>query len=413
VCCGGDCTGAHEAYCHDGQDDDCDGFADCADPDCRDRDAEVCNGVDDDCNGLTDEGYNVGLKCAAGTGICARVGTIECKPGGTSGCSVSAGQSETEKCNALDDNCNGATDEGFGVGSACTVGVGGCRRTGTTICKPDGTAGCSASPGASETEKCNSLDDNCNGTTDEGFNVGAACAVGVGGCRRTGTMRCNAAQSGTECSVVAGSPQREVCNGQDDDCDGSADEAPSCGGPSWDVAENSTANWTWADSADDNPVYCNPTTRRLITAYNGNYYTNVKAGVDALRLDYGPNGAAYFQAVYPVARNGDWDLSTRTGLHFWVRSDWPLSYGGFSPPGPLVVLCGPSGYRVLSPTWEHIAAVYGEQHVPLAGVPGVWNVADYGTFSLARVDSVELHQNAWQNGGTGTVYVFYDDVRFY
>ena len=48
--------------CNDGLDNDCDGFVDCADPDCSANPAcgpvcmpEVCNdGVDNDCDGLSD-----------------------------------------------------------------------------------------------------------------------------------------------------------------------------------------------------------------------------------------------------------------------------------------------------------------------------------------------------------------------
>src|SRR5207253_2715648 len=34
VCCGGTCTAGTESNCTDGKDNDCDGLADCQDPDC-------------------------------------------------------------------------------------------------------------------------------------------------------------------------------------------------------------------------------------------------------------------------------------------------------------------------------------------------------------------------------------------
>ncbi|MBI1949870.1 MAG: thrombospondin type 3 repeat-containing protein [Acidobacteria bacterium] len=76
-------------------------------------------------------------------------------------------------------------------------------------------------PGA--TEICNTRDDDCDGLTDEGFGTGVVCSDGIGACLRTGTIVCVSPTS-TACSVVAGSPTTEFCNGADDDCDGSVDE---------------------------------------------------------------------------------------------------------------------------------------------------------------------------------------------
>jgi hypothetical protein len=60
-----------------------------------------------------------------------------------------------------------------------------------------------------------------------GSGVGDQCTAGVGACLRTSTVVCNTAQTGTVCSVTAGSPMTEVCNGIDDDCDGMVDNVPS------------------------------------------------------------------------------------------------------------------------------------------------------------------------------------------
>jgi len=400
-----------ETWCHDGQDDDCDGHADCADLDCSARDAEVCNGVDDDCNGLTDEGYGLGAPCTAGQGICARTGTLVCKPGGTSGCSASPGPSDAEKCNTLDDDCNGLTDEGFALGTACTAGLGICARTGTTMCKPDGSAGCSATPGASETEKCNALDDNCDGTTDEGFDVGQLCTVGLGECVRTGTWTCQ--PGGTvACSAAAGAPGREICDDKDNDCDGATDEPPQCGGPGTDVAEN-VANWAAAESPDNTPSPCSTANFGSVWVSAG-AAPNVVAGTTSVVVDYNYN--VYFQCVFPASRDANWDLSRRSGLHFWVRHGTLPSYvTGWQYNAPLVVLCGPSGtYRVLTPSANHLGTTFAETLVPLAGGSG-WTAKDTQGFSLSTVRFVEFHQNpecvAYSNGGYVSVY--YDDVRFY
>ena len=84
----------------------------------------------------------------------------------------------TEVCNGVDDNCNGSIDEGvkttyyrdadgdgYGVAStttaACSAPAG--YVSNTTDCND---ASAAINPGASET--CNGVDDNCNGSIDEG-----------------------------------------------------------------------------------------------------------------------------------------------------------------------------------------------------------------------------------------------------
>ena len=70
---------------------------------------ELCNGQDDDCDGVTDNGDpGSGGACQTGlVGVCA-AGIEHCVSGGLA-CEQQV-QSSTEVCNALDDDCDGATD---------------------------------------------------------------------------------------------------------------------------------------------------------------------------------------------------------------------------------------------------------------------------------------------------------------
>lgn len=205
---------------------------------------ESCNGLDDNCDGFVDEGFEfsglpVGAPCL-GAGECG-LGVVECGLAGEPRCSSNIGGSSThaksETCNGLDDDCDGATDndlvwQGIGLGLPCeSTGICG---AGTVICVSDGKAICSSSPGVSgskaHAEICNGLDDNCNGTTDEGFDfqgmpLGVVCpAVGVCAAGAVVCSASGAATCSTHVSGVGGQASAEICNGLDDDCDGETDE---------------------------------------------------------------------------------------------------------------------------------------------------------------------------------------------
>jgi hypothetical protein len=75
-------------------------------------------------------------------------------------------------------------------------------------------------------ERCDGIDNNCDGAIDEGFGVGATCLAGEGACRVSGGTSCNASYTGVVCSGAAGQPQPEICDGVDNDCNGRIDDLP-------------------------------------------------------------------------------------------------------------------------------------------------------------------------------------------
>jgi hypothetical protein len=69
-----------------------------------------------------------------------------------------------------------------------------------------------------EDETCNGKDDDCDGATDEDVRLGSCAAQNGGTCG--GVLRC---QDGKSVCEAKDGPTPEVCNGEDDDCDGVVD----------------------------------------------------------------------------------------------------------------------------------------------------------------------------------------------
>jgi hypothetical protein len=185
---------------------------------------ERCNSLDDDCDGRVDEDFDLGGVCNVGVGACFRSGVRVCD--GLDGwtCSVEPGAASQERCNERDDDCDGETDEDFALGGPCARGEGACLRAGVVVCDAEGELStCDAAPGEPAAERCNGFDDDCDGEIDEDWALGDACSTGLGRCAAEGVIACDAEGAGS-CNAQGVAPRAERCDGADDDCDGETDE---------------------------------------------------------------------------------------------------------------------------------------------------------------------------------------------
>ena len=232
--------------------------------------AEMCNGIDEDCDMAVDDGamtlYTID---ADGDGYGSSA------PGAmtTTACMRPAGYAETaddcndgvrsthpgarEFCDAamVDDDCDGTPNELCPCVTGTTRSC--CGTRGTETCEMIDTGSmwgaCSVSP---TTERCNAIDDDCDGTIDDGASatcgitgqtcsagscvcpagqsvcgtrcvtLGAMCDGSDGDSCATGRMVCSG--SSVVCDDDAASTHTDVQCGMDRDCDGNAYENITC-----------------------------------------------------------------------------------------------------------------------------------------------------------------------------------------
>ncbi|MEZ4391540.1 MAG: MopE-related protein [Polyangiales bacterium] len=225
---------------------------------------EICeDAFDNDGDGNVNEDCpcNVGarMQCYPGApaeagGTSCTYGSMTCGRDGLWGACEGAGAPQMEVCDGLDNNCDGEVDEGCGcttegerrscyAGPTGSAGVGVCR-AGAQVCeRVDGrlTWGLCNDMIVPNFEMCsNGIDDDCDGDVDEGCTctlgatrdcyTGPGGTVGTGMCR-SGFQRCVERGDGgsvwSTCLQVS-TPEPEVCDGADNDCNGEIDEGCGC-----------------------------------------------------------------------------------------------------------------------------------------------------------------------------------------
>ncbi len=231
---------------------------------------EVCNGLDDNCDGAADEdgaagcglfsrdgdgdgfGHPTDLRClCAAEGDYAARSNTDCDDA-----EPAAHPGGSETCDGVDNDCDGLTDEdgsgnctlhfadgdgdGHGNGALYACLCAASEAFPTTLGGDCADADPARHPGAAE--RCDGVDNDCDGLSDESgaadctpyYRDGDGDAVGV-----QGDVRCACGPLPPHTATVAGDCNdavasvypgaAEACNGLDDDCDGTVDEADAAG----------------------------------------------------------------------------------------------------------------------------------------------------------------------------------------
>ncbi len=217
---------------------------DAAPPDaCVGTGEEICNGLDDDCDSEIDEGFGVAEACDSDDADACLDDLTACTADGLDVECVDSGPELLELCNGLDDDCRVESADGSGdpnLGANCDGPDSDLCAEGTLSCAAAMLV-CSDNTG-STTDLCNNVDDDCDPSSPDGSEdpgVGVLCDGADGDLCTEGTMLCSG--GGISCSDVT-TTTVDLCNGTDDDCDpASADgsEDPqiglSCDGPDGDL----------------------------------------------------------------------------------------------------------------------------------------------------------------------------------
>jgi len=230
---------------------------------------EICDSMDNDCDGEIDEGFDLNNSpnhCGECNNVCELINAISmCLTGEctimlcsenaydldeepSNGCEYICERTNDsiEICDTVDNNCNGATDEGFDLetnpehcgecdyscvfqnaSASCTHSECQLEECEENFFDADAKAenGCECTLSNNGIELCDGVDNNCNGQIDETFidQLGQECFLGTGECRSQGHYICGG-NGQVACNTMELLPQDEICDGLDNNCNNEIDD---------------------------------------------------------------------------------------------------------------------------------------------------------------------------------------------
>ncbi|MBC8047760.1 MAG: T9SS type A sorting domain-containing protein [Fimbriimonadaceae bacterium] len=316
--------------------------------DCNDADnlinsttLEICNAVDDNCDGNEDEGltfityfFDADLdgfgnttdsiySCSEIAGYVAN--NLDCNDANNL-----INPAATEICNAIDDNCDGNTDEGLTFNTyyldADADGFGDVLVSTSTCDGPpasyvEDSSDCNDANNSiniGTKEICNAIDDNCDGNTDEGFTFTTYyfdADADEFGDALISTTTCDGSPTGyindsTDCddtnpNIYPGAT--EILNGIDDNCNQVIDEGL--------VNINSIENNFFIN------IYPNPANNKITIAFNEQINTEAQITI----TDITGKLISSFQ-LQPLEQQLEIDISSYAASLYFVK----LQYDGIT-----------------------------------------------------------------------------------
>jgi hypothetical protein len=269
---------------------------------------ETCDGLDDDCDGAVDEAITEACDAFGCAGVRACVEDSGVEGGAWTACVPTS--PEPERCDGVDNDCDGTVDDG--IVEACQVST--CA--GTRICVPGGAGEFTACQVSPQPELCNGADDDCNGVPDDL----PALTCGVGACAATAP----ACAGGAPNTCVPGAPTPELCNGLDDDCSGVPDDNGACTAPMCGLGV-ATAD---PQEPNDTPGAANPRVPATLGTRTLTYDVTLPPGdEDWLEFTFPAPGAASVASLSARATCVSWAGNpgcaqpARVGLAAWYFDD--------------------------------------------------------------------------------------------